>query len=125
MTAPTVLVVDDDPTIRILVRYTLEPQGYQVLEAGDAREAMACALEGQVGVAILDLCLGADSLRGGLALCEALRNLTPSPVVIMVTGSTAEADRRSCLDRGAQAFLTKPYSPLQLVDLVRSHLPVA
>lgn len=122
MTTPqTLLIVDDDPGLRGLVRMTLEPQGYRVLEAGDPTEANHHLVSEPIRLVLLDLDLG-DSGDAGLELCAAVAGSVSSPCVIMVTGSGDPEDRQACLEAGATAFLTKPYSPLELADLVALHM---
>ena len=122
MPDPVVLVVDDDPDLRLLVRVTLEPLGYRVLEAADGAQALAHTREAPVAVALLDLDLAASN-ESGLDLCGQLRALDPAPTVIMVTGSMDDDDRAASARQGAAAFLTKPYSPIQLLDLIQDYLP--
>ena len=98
-----VLVVDDDPAIRMLCRVNLELDGYTVEEAGTlaaAREALAAA---PPDVVLLDLHLGSVSSHALIAECAAL---TPRVPVVLVTGS---ADVGTARETGADAVLTKPF----------------
>ena len=114
----TVLVVDDEPVVRdVVVRY-LEQEGYRTLQASDgetARELIECETPRLV---VLDLMLpGTD----GLALCRWIRARSQLPV-IMVTALAEEADRLAGLELGADDYLTKPFSPRELVARVNAVL---
>jgi two-component system response regulator ResD len=114
----TVLVVDDEPIVRdVVVRY-LEQEGFRTLQAGDgdtARSLLECESPSLV---VLDLMLpGTD----GLALCRWIRARSELPV-IMVTALGEEADRLTGLELGADDYLTKPFSPRELVARVKAVL---
>ncbi|MEO8290349.1 MAG: response regulator transcription factor [Gaiellaceae bacterium] len=114
----TILVVDDEPTIReVVVRY-LEREGYRALEAGDGAEAEALLRSHSPSLVILDLMLpGTD----GLELCRRIRAQSSLPV-IMLTARGEEADRIVGLELGADDYVTKPFSPRELVARVRTVL---
>ena len=116
--SPTVLVVDDEPTIReVVVRY-LEREGYDTLEAGDGLEARNLLENSTPHLVVLDLMLpGMD----GLELCRWIRSNSDLPV-IMLTARGEEADRIVGLELGADDYVTKPFSPRELVARVRSVL---
>jgi two-component system response regulator ResD len=114
----TVLVIDDEPTIReVVVRY-LEREGYKALEAADGEEARALLGRYSPSLVILDLMLpGTD----GLELCRWIRSYSALPV-IMLTARGEEADRIVGLELGADDYVTKPFSPRELVARVRTVL---
>jgi DNA-binding response OmpR family regulator len=114
----TVLVVDDEPTIRdVVVRY-LEREGYRTLEAADGDAARMLVSRHAPSLVILDLMLpGTD----GLALCRWIRSHSSLPV-IMLTARGDEADRIVGLELGADDYVTKPFSPRELVARVRTVL---
>jgi DNA-binding response OmpR family regulator len=114
----TILVVDDEPTIReVVVRY-LEREGYRTLEAADGDEARRLLEQDMPSLVVLDLMLpGTD----GLALCRWLRARSPVPV-IMLTARGEEADRIVGLELGADDYVTKPFSPRELVARVKTVL---
>ena len=114
----TVLVVDDEPTLReVVVRY-LERAGYHALEAGDGDEAETVLRKHTPDLVILDLMLpGTD----GLELCRRIRADSALPV-IMLTARGEEADRIVGLELGADDYVTKPFSPRELVARVRTVL---
>jgi DNA-binding response OmpR family regulator len=114
----TVLVVDDEPTIRdIVVRY-LRRDGYETLEAGDGNRARELLERHEPSLVILDVMLpGTD----GLALCRWIRARSSLPV-IMLTARGEEADRIVGLELGADDYVTKPFSPRELAARVRTVL---
>ena len=118
MKMETILVVDDEPTLReVVVRY-LEREGYRALEAGDGDEAEALVASHAPSLVILDLMLpGTD----GLEVCRRIRGHSDLPV-IMLTARGEEADRIVGLELGADDYVTKPFSPRELVARVRTVL---
>ncbi len=114
----TVLVVDDESTIRdVVVRY-LRRDGYATLEAEDGDAARALLEREWPNLVVLDLMLpGTD----GLALCRWIRDRSQLPI-IMLTARGEEADRIVGLELGADDYVTKPFSPRELVARVRTVL---
>ena len=108
----TVLVVDDEPAIRLLCRVNLELDGYEVLEAGTLADARARLAEADVDVVLLDLHLGGERSHALIAECAARRPPVP---VALVTGSTDLAAARAS---GADAVLPKPFQIEQLAATV-------
>jgi DNA-binding response OmpR family regulator len=115
---PTVLVVDDEPLVRDVVARYLRRDGYDTVEAGDGDAARALIEADPPELVVLDLMLpGTD----GLALCRWIRARGDLPV-IMLTARGEEADRIVGLDLGADDYVTKPFSPRELVARVRTVL---
>ena len=114
----TVLVVDDEPSVRdVVVRY-LRHEGYDTLEAGDGDAAREMLETQTPSLVILDLMLpGMD----GLSLCQWIRERSQLPV-IMITALGEETDRLTGLEFGADDYLTKPFSPRELVARVKAVL---
>jgi len=114
----TVLVVDDEPIVReVVVRY-LEREGYRTLEADDGDAARALLQRHDPSLVVLDVMLpGTD----GLDLCRWIRNRSELPV-IMLTARGEEADRIVGLELGADDYVTKPFSPRELIARVRTVL---
>jgi two-component system response regulator ResD len=113
-----VLVVDDEPTIRDVVVQYLRREGYGTLEAGDGDTARDLLVRESPSLVVLDLMLpGTD----GLALCRWIRDRSELPV-IMLTARGEEADRIVGLELGADDYVTKPFSPRELVARVRTIL---
>lgn len=116
--AQTILVVDDEARIVKLVRDYLERAGLNVLSARDGEMALALARREQPDLIILDLMLpGVD----GLDVCRRLRQESGVPI-IMLTARVEEADRVVGLELGADDYVTKPFSPRELVARVRATL---
>ncbi|MFE9681308.1 response regulator transcription factor [Streptomyces sp. NPDC006285] len=116
--AARVLVVEDDPTVAEVVAGYLDRAGYAVARAGDGPAALARAAEHWPDLVVLDLMLpGMD----GLEVCRLLRTRGPVPV-IMLTARGDEDDRILGLEVGADDYVTKPFSPRELVLRVESVL---
>jgi two-component system alkaline phosphatase synthesis response regulator PhoP len=114
----TILVVDDEPRIVQLVRDYLEHGGFSVLVATDGAAALRTARTGRPDLVVLDLGLpGLD----GLDVTRALRRDGEVPI-IMLTARTEESDKLVGLELGADDYLTKPFSPKELVARVRAVL---
>ncbi|HXD80213.1 MAG TPA: response regulator transcription factor [Candidatus Acidoferrum sp.] len=114
----TILVVDDEPRIVQLVRDYLEHGGFTVLVASDGASALRTARTGRPDLVVLDLGLpGLD----GLDVARALRRDGEVPI-IMLTARTEESDKLVGLELGADDYLTKPFSPKELVARVRAVL---
>ena len=114
----TILVVDDEPKIAALARDYLEHAGFAVLDAGEGRGALALAHSRRPDLVVLDLGLpGLD----GLDVARALRRDSDVPI-LMLTARTDEADRIVGLELGADDYVTKPFSPRELVARVRAIL---
>jgi DNA-binding response OmpR family regulator len=118
MNKPSILVVDDDRKTVDLIRLYLEKDGYRVLVAYDGRSAIDIARNRRPGLIILDLMLPKVD---GLDVCRELRAETNVPI-IMLTAKTTEDDKLAGLDLGADDYVTKPFSPRELVARVRAVL---
>jgi DNA-binding response OmpR family regulator len=113
-----VLVVDDDPTVREVVVSYLRAGGHQVREADDGETALSQVADAKPDIVVLDLMLpGID----GLEVCRRLRRQGSLPIV-MLTALGDEADRVVGLELGADDYVTKPFSPRELVLRVDSVL---
>ena len=110
---PTVLVVDDEPSLRLLCRVNLELDGYRVLEAENVAEAEQILFAEAVDVVLLDVHVGPES---GVELMRRLRDRGGAPPVVLVTGSAR-------LDAGTQAeadgLVAKPFRLEELLGVVR------
>jgi two-component system, OmpR family, response regulator ResD len=114
----TVLVVDDEPTIREIVAGYLERDGYRTLEAADGNRARELLESDPPDLVVLDVMLpGTD----GLELCRWIRSRSRLPV-IMLTARGEESDRIVGLELGADDYVTKPFSPRELAARVRTVL---
>jgi len=118
---PSILIVEDEADIRELVRYHLDQEGYAVDEADSGEKALERAAATRPALIILDLMLpGTD----GLEVCRRLRtdNTLREVPVIMLTAKGTEVDRILGLELGADDYITKPFSPRELVARVRAVL---
>ncbi len=114
----TVLLVDDESKIVRLARDYLEHAGFTVLAAGDGRSALASLRSAKPDLIILDL--GLPDMDG-LDVTRAVRRQSNTPI-IMLTARGAEADKLVGLELGADDYVTKPFSPRELVARVRAVL---
>ncbi len=113
-----VLVVDDEPKIVKLARDYMEKGGFRVVSAADGKTALAVARHERPDLIVLDLNL---PQLDGLDVCRALRRESGVPI-IMLTARIEEADRLIGLELGADDYITKPFSPRELVARVRAVL---
>jgi len=113
-----ILVVDDEPTLVATLRFNLEREGYQVITASDGGEALELAHREQLDMILLDLMLPG---MHGFEICRALRKHTSIPIVIL-TARTEEVDRVVGLELGADDYITKPFSMVELLARIRACL---
>ncbi|HEV7237927.1 MAG TPA: response regulator transcription factor [Thermoanaerobaculia bacterium] len=114
-----ILLVEDDPKTREMVALYLQREGYDVATAEDGVRALEVAKEREPHLVVLDLML---PRMDGLAVCRALRQSPAAPGIIMVTARTTEEDKLTGLDLGADDYVTKPFSPRELMARVRAVL---
>src|SRR5690242_9218532 len=121
MAGKKILVVEDEPDIRKLVHYNLAQEHFQTLEAEDGERALRLLERERPHLIILDLMLPGLS---GLELCKQLRDRpeTRRLPILMLTAKASEADRVVGLEMGADDYLTKPFSPRELVARVKALL---
>jgi CheY-like chemotaxis protein len=113
----TVLIADDEPSMRLLVRATIESDQYEVLEAGDGEEAWNMIREHKPSVVLLDVQMPGRTGLEVLALIRSDPSLSATRV-IMLTAKALKADMELGLTAGADLYLTKPFSPLDLLTRV-------
>jgi DNA-binding response OmpR family regulator len=121
-----ILLVEDDPKTRETVALYLQREGYEVATADDGMRALETARSFDPHLVVLDLML---PRLDGLGVCRALRERTTGsqpvdrpPYIIMVTARTTEEDKLTGLDLGADDYVTKPFSPRELMARVRAVL---
>src|SRR5215212_2378832 len=114
-----ILLVEDDPKTRETVALYLRREGHEVVTADDGVRALEAAHEHEPHLVVLDLML---PRMDGLAVCRALRESPLRPGIIMVTARTTEQDKLTGLDLGADDYVTKPFSPRELMARVRAVL---
>ncbi len=115
----TIVVVEDDPHIADLVELYLRREGFRVIQAPDAARGLAAVERERPRMAILDV--GLPGGMDGLDLCRVLRAKGPLPL-LMLTARDGEIDRVLGLELGADDYVTKPFSPRELVARVKAIL---
>ena len=116
--AQRILVVDDEQSIRTIVEYALKDAGFEVVTAGRGDEALAAMERDPVDLVVLDVMLpGMD----GLEVCQRIRAERSVPI-IMLSARGEELDKVLGLELGADDYVTKPFSPRELVSRVKANL---
>jgi CheY-like chemotaxis protein len=117
----TILIADDEAHLRLLVRKTLAEDEYRIVEAADGQEALARARKERPDVLILDWMMPRMT---GIQVLEAIQGDPDcaSTRVIMLTARTQAVDRNLALSQGVRGYLVKPFSPLELIQLVEKVL---
>ena len=118
MSQGRILVIDDDPQIRRVMRTTLVLQGYEVADARSGQEALEKFREGKYDLVLLDMNM-AD--MDGIATCREIRSFS-DVAIIMLTVRDTEKDKVTALDAGADDYVTKPFSTPELLARVRAAL---
>jgi two-component system, OmpR family, KDP operon response regulator KdpE len=118
MSAGRVLVVDDEPQIRRVLRTTLTAQGYEVHDARSAEEALASLRVNRADLVLLDMNLPG---MGGIEACREIR-ATSEAAIIMLTVRDLEQDKVAALDAGADDYITKPFGTPELLARIRAAL---
>ena len=113
-----IMIVDDEPQIRRFVRASLTAHGYEVIEAGDAAEAMRKATVDKPDVIVLDL--GLPDIEG-VEVLRRIREWSAVPVIVL-TVRNREEDKIEALDRGADDYVTKPFGMGELMARIRAAL---
>jgi two-component system phosphate regulon response regulator PhoB len=118
---PRILIVEDEAALVTLLRYNLEREGFAVSEATDGEEALLRAEEDKPDLVVLDWML---PLMSGIEVCRRLRRMpeTRAVPVIILTARGEEADKVRGLEGGADDYVTKPFSPVELIARIRALL---
>jgi two-component system phosphate regulon response regulator PhoB len=118
---PLVMIVEDEAPIATLLRYNLEKEGYRVCEAEDGEEALIVAAERKPDLILLDWML---PLLSGIEVCRRLRRMASARTtpIIILTARGEEGDKIRGLNSGADDYVTKPFSPSELMARVRAVL---
>ncbi len=116
---PLALIIEDEIALTTLLRYNLEKEGFRVNEAHDGEEALLSAKEEAPDLILLDWML---PLLSGIEVCRQLRRLpeTKGVPIIMLTARGEETDKIRGLDSGADDYMTKPFSPAELIARIRA-----
>ncbi|HEY8362069.1 MAG TPA: response regulator transcription factor [Tissierellaceae bacterium] len=113
----TVLIVEDESSIRKFVKINLENNGFKVFEAETGEEGLSIARNEKIDIAILDIMLpGID----GFQVCKILRDEFPKIGIIMLTAKSQDIDKIMGLEYGTDDYMTKPFNPTELVLRVKS-----
>ncbi len=118
MSAENILVIDDEPQIRRVMRSTLSSHGYVITEAMTGEEGVDAVRKNKPDLVLLDMNMPGI---GGLEACREIRQSTDAPI-IMLTVRNAERDKVAALDAGADDYVTKPFGIEELLARVRSAL---
>jgi two-component system KDP operon response regulator KdpE len=118
MTAENILVVDDEPQIRRVLRSTLTSHGYVIIEAKNGEEAIELARKAKPDLILLDVNMPGIS---GIETCQEIRRGSRAPI-IMLTVRSAERDKVLALDAGADDYVTKPFGIEELLARIRAAL---
>lgn len=114
-----ILIVEDEPEIREMIRYILEPLDYQVNEASNTQDARKLLSQGDYDLILMDWMLPG---RSGLDFTKELKqkHQRTTPPIIMLTARADETDKVQGLDGGADDYITKPFSPRELVARIKA-----
>src|SRR3972149_3521188 len=116
-----ILVVDDEPNVVRTLTFVLRKEGYEVSSAGDGEEAMAKVRESKPNLMFLDVMM---PKKNGYEVCQELKNNSSlSDIhVVMISAKGQEADKEKALSLGADEFITKPFSPMGVIERVKELL---
>ena len=117
-----ILIADDEPSLRLLVRATLSAnKSFELIEAFDGSEALSKAQSERPDLILLDVMMPGLS---GFEVCERLKNdsKTKDIIIIMLTAKGQQSDRDWAISVGTDYFLTKPFSPIELFNLIEKNL---
>jgi two-component system KDP operon response regulator KdpE len=118
MTAAKILVVDDDPQIRRVLKTALTSQGYYVVDVKTGEEALLKIREDRFDLILLDMNMPG---MGGVEACRQIRGVSEA-AIILLTVRNSETDKVSGLDAGADDYVTKPFGMTELLARIRSNL---
>ena len=121
MTESTILIVDDESAIRDMVGITLDLAGFSAISAADAHEAHVCIIDNKPDLVLLDWMLPGGS---GIELARRLRRdeITTNIPIIMLTAKASEDNKVQGLDEGVDDYISKPFSPRELVARIKTVL---
>lgn len=110
---PTVLIVDDEPDILLMLRLNLEAEGFETLLASDGQTAVRRVREEQPDIVLLDVMM---PLLDGWGVLEHFAAFEPAPKVIVLTAKNTDRDMSRAAELGADAYMTKPFDPAELLE---------
>lgn len=113
-----ILIVDDEKNIVDILKFNLKKEGFETIEAYDGEQALELALNEKPDLILLDVML---PKMDGFAVCRTLRQTTSTPI-LMLTAREEEVDKVLGLELGADDYITKPFSPRELMARVKANL---
>lgn len=117
---PKILIVEDEPEIREMIRFVLEPKGFTVCETDNAQDARKLLAHNSYDLILMDWMLPG---RSGLDLTRELKQKSPSSTpIILLTAKTDESDKVKGLDGGADDYITKPFSTREMIARINAVL---
>jgi two-component system cell cycle response regulator DivK len=122
MSAKTILYVEDNEANRMIVRDLLKRTKYQLIEAHDGEAGVATALEKRPDLILMDIQLPKISGMEAMRRIRADTSMASTPI-IAITSFALSGDEQKAKEAGATAYLAKPYSPFDLLKLVRQYAP--
>ena len=114
-----ILVVEDEPDIALGLQQDLRLEGYDIEVAGDGEQALQCAEKGSFDLILLDVMLPG---KDGFAVCRELRRSGTQTPIILLTAKSQEAEKILGLELGADHYVTKPFSPMELRARIKAAL---
>lgn len=114
-----ILIVEDEPSIAILIQYNLEKAGYETEIVSDGEAAVIKVLNNKYGMIILDVML---PKMDGMEACKQIREHNKQIPILMLTAKTEESDKIYGLEIGADDYITKPFSPKELIARMKAVL---
>ena len=118
-TLTKLLIVDDNPRIRNLLRYTFSDGNYELFEAEDGRQALTAILKVKPNIVLLDVMMPGEI--DGFEVCDFIKSSTLINCrVILLTAKGQKDDFQKGLDSGADIYITKPFSPSSLIEIVEN-----
>ncbi len=118
MSAGRLLLVDDEPQIRRVLRMTLSDEGYEITEARNGEDALELLRTERYDLALLDINMPG---MGGIAACRSIRAMSDC-AILMLTVRDSEGEKVAALDAGADGYITKPFSTPELLARIRAAL---
>ena len=115
--AKKVLVVDDQPELRRLVRLTIELDGYEVFEADSGQRSLELMAVVIPSVVMMDAMM--PGRYDGFQACERIKSMYPDVKVVMLTARAQQSDRKLAGQVNADAYITKPFSPIMLIEAIK------
>lgn len=111
-----ILIVEDHADIRRLIRMTLEFEDYAIFEAQDGARGLFVANEVKPDLVLLDVMMPGDV--DGLEVCRVLKSQPSPPRILLLTARGRSEDFQAGMEAGSDAYLVKPFSPLQLIETI-------